>query len=269
MTTIVFVHAHPDDEALLTGGTMALLAREGHRVVLVTATNGEAGLTCSRIAKPTALGSRRVGEVERAAAALGCARVETLGYGDSGSNGPLRADAFAAMPVTEAARALQTLLEQEQADVVVGYDAAGGYGHRDHQQVSRVVRAAAHQAGTSRLLEATVDRRALKWALRLARPFVHGAPEFRASRFDAAYSSPREITHSVDVRAVLDAKRAAMRAHVSQLTGGDETRTLARFLGLPESLFAVCFGREWYVEVGAHRAGRRQRNFMAHARPPR
>ncbi|MEV6924462.1 PIG-L family deacetylase [Dactylosporangium sp. NPDC051485] len=80
--TLVAFHAHPDDETLLTGGTLARAAAEGHRVVLVTATLGEAGLS----AGPTgaALGERRHRELLAAAEALGVDRVETLGYADSG-----------------------------------------------------------------------------------------------------------------------------------------------------------------------------------------
>jgi LmbE family N-acetylglucosaminyl deacetylase len=81
--TIVSFHAHPDDEALLTGGTLAKAAAEGHRVVLVIATNGEAGLA-SQDGAGTDLGLTRTTELARAARALGCARVEYLGLPDSG-----------------------------------------------------------------------------------------------------------------------------------------------------------------------------------------
>ena len=85
MATAVFFHAHPDDEALATGGTMALLADQGHRVVLVVATNGEEGEPVDGVlAEGEALGDRRATEVAEAAAILGAVRVEYLGYRDSG-----------------------------------------------------------------------------------------------------------------------------------------------------------------------------------------
>ena len=88
MATAVFFHAHPDDEALATGGTMALLADQGHRVVLVVATNGEEGEPVDGVlAEGEALGDRRATEVAEAAAILGAARVEYLGYRDSGMAG--------------------------------------------------------------------------------------------------------------------------------------------------------------------------------------
>src|SRR3954469_18300192 len=83
--TLVSFHAHPDDEALFTGGTLARASAEGHRVVLVVATAGELGLTGGDGA---GLGARRAGELAAAAAALGVARVVTLGYGDSGFDRP-------------------------------------------------------------------------------------------------------------------------------------------------------------------------------------
>lgn len=76
--TIVSFHAHPDDEALLTGGTLARAAAEGHRVVLVVATNGGAGLSAD--AAPSSLGSLRHQELLTSALALGAPRVEALGY---------------------------------------------------------------------------------------------------------------------------------------------------------------------------------------------
>ena len=121
----------------------------------------------------------------------------------------------------------------------------------------RVARAAAALAGTPRLLEATVDRRALQRALRLAAPFTRNAPDFRPERFADRYTAPEQITHCVAVGRYADRKRAAMRAHASQTTGDAAARTLARFLGLPEVLFRVVFGREWYVEVGAAAPARR------------
>jgi LmbE family N-acetylglucosaminyl deacetylase len=82
--TVIFFHAHPDDEALLTSGTMAKLAAQGHRVVLVVATAGEAGLSSEEFRTDGQLGDRRVDELQRSADALGVSRLEVLGYADSG-----------------------------------------------------------------------------------------------------------------------------------------------------------------------------------------
>jgi LmbE family N-acetylglucosaminyl deacetylase len=251
VSTIVFFHAHPDDEVLLTGGSMALLAAQGHRVVLVTATAGEAGLTGAPAARePASLGGIRRQELHEAARILGCARTVVLGFPDAGSEPVPRAGSFATLPVAEPAEQLARVLAEEGADALTGYDPAGGYGHPDHVQVHHVARCAARLARTPVLLEATVDRRALQRALRLVAPFTRGAPDFRATRFDRLYTAPGEITHTIDVRRFADAKRAAMRAHASQATADDATRTLERFLRLPLPLFRAVFGREWFVQPG-------------------
>jgi LmbE family N-acetylglucosaminyl deacetylase len=242
MSTVVFFHAHPDDEALLTGGTMARLAAGGHRVVLVTATAGEAGLAAASIAETESLAAVRTRELHDSARALGCHRVIVLGYGDSGS--------FATVPVPRAAARLAAILDEERADVVTGYDPAGGYGHRDHVHTHLVARKAAELAGTPILLEATVDRRALQRVLTAVAPFTRHTPDFRAPRFDHCYTAPDRITHCVPVRAFAGQKRAAMLAHLSQSTGDGGPRSLQRFLQLPLPVFRAVFGREWFVDPG-------------------
>lgn len=248
--TIVAFHAHPDDEALLTAGTLARLAAEGHRVVLVVATAGEAGLTRGSWAGQL-LAGRRLAELERSASALGCARVEVLGYADSGMLGKAGGEAaFVRVDVEVASARLAALLVEERADVLTVYDAAGGYGHPDHCMVTRVGIRAAELAGTRVVLEATVDRRALQRVLRLVSRLPGVPADFAADRFDRAYSDRRDLTHRVDVRRYTSAKRASLAAHVSQAGGGEGTRTLAVLLRLPHPLFRLALGREWFIERG-------------------
>src|SRR5215475_7587974 len=169
VATVLAFHAHPDDEALLTGGTMARLAAEGHRIVLVTATDGEAGLASTGATDGIRLGDVRQRELSQSAEILGCARVVRLGYADSGwsDSQSSRADAFSRMAVEAAARKLSAILADEGADVLTIYDPAGGYGHPDHVQVHRVGARAAELAGTPLVLQATVDRDLLTRALRV------------------------------------------------------------------------------------------------------
>jgi LmbE family N-acetylglucosaminyl deacetylase len=248
VSTVVFFHAHPDDETLLTGGTMARLSAEGHRVVLVTATDGEAGLSSPATAP---LGARRSTELADAARLLGCAHVERLRLADSGHGAAPLPGSFATLPVDEVARRVADVLRREEADVLVGYDPAGGYGHRDHVQVHRVARAAAAIARPRMLMEATVDRRALQRALRVAQLHRWYGPAFAAARFGDLYTDRSAITHRIDVSRYFRQKRAAMRTHRSQATAADETRTLAVFERFPAPLFRAVFGKEWYVHVGA------------------
>lgn len=255
--TLVSFHAHPDDEALLTAGTLARAAAAGHRVILVVATVGEAGLTSSAVLAEGALGTRRAAELERSAQVLGCARVECLGYADSGmADAPSGADhAFADADIEEAAERLAELLREERADVLTVYDPAGGYGHPDHVQVHHVGVRAAEIAGTPVVLEATVDRRLLRRALSILRRLPGIPPDFDPSRFATAFTASEALTHRVDVRRFTDQKRAAMAAHASQGSVDTGVRTLTVLLRLPKPVFRWALGREWYVERG--RAPRR------------
>ena len=254
--TLVAFHAHPDDEALLTGGTLARAAAEGHRVVLVVATAGEAGLTG---AAQERLGERRIAELRRSADALGCARVEVLGYPDSGSDpalvrrpagGPVP---FAELDPREPAERLAALLREEAADVLTVYDENGGYGHPDHVQVHRVGVLAAALASTPVVLEASVDRGLLQRVARVMRWIPGLSGLVPRSGFASSYLPRDELTHRVDVRAHLAAKKASLAAHASQASGGRGVRTVALLLRLPDPLLRRALGWEWYRERGRQR----------------
>lgn len=255
--TLVAFHAHPDDEALLTSGTMAKAAADGHRVVLVVATDGALGLAGSEYGDPTELAARRWQELMASARALGVARVETLGYADSGMGPQLYPDPpgqrrFVRVPVEEAAEALADILREEHADVLLSYEANGGYGHRDHVHVHEVGRRAAELAVVPTLLEATVPRDLLVGALRVASqllPLRRFTDKIDIAGFENAYSARSEITHRINVRGHIAAKRASMRAHASQASAdGGADRTLAVFLRIPRPLYDVVFGREWFID---------------------
>lgn len=250
--TVVAFHAHPDDEALLTAGTMAKLAAAGHRVVLVVATDGALGLAGDDFhAQTGGLAQVRRDETLRSAAALGVARVEWLGYADSGSGPVLEPNPpgqvrFARARLDEAAERLAAILRTERADVLLSYDPAGGYGHRDHVRVHQVGATAAAIADTPSVLEATIPRDLIVRAIRVVGRVYRFPADFDPTTFDTAYTASAEITHRIDVRDHLDAKRAAMRAHASQASGGQGDRTLAALLRLPRPLFRLALGREWF-----------------------
>ncbi|MCW2780890.1 MAG: LmbE family protein [Marmoricola sp.] len=252
--TLVAFHAHPDDESLLTGGTLARATAEGHRVVLVTATAGEAGLADDQQGGDGRLAERRLAELHLAAQALGCARVVVLGYPDSGSGTPDAADQgetpFALLDPAGPAARLATILREEDADVLTVYDERGGYGHPDHIQVHRVGLLAAELAGTRVVLEATIDRDRLQRVARLMARLPRVSLLIPADRFSGSYTARAELTHRVDVRRQLPAKRAALAAHLSQATGGGSVRTLALLLRLPRPVLGPVLGAEWYRERG-------------------
>jgi LmbE family N-acetylglucosaminyl deacetylase len=249
---LVSFHAHPDDEALLTAGTLARAAAEGHRVSLVVATSGEAGLADT--APGAELAGRRSAELRTSAAALGCAQVIELHYPDSGMHN--ERNGFAALPVDEPASRLAEILIAERADALTSYDPRGGYGHPDHIQVHRVAQRAAELAGTPLVLQATVDRTALLRAMWLVHRTGLAPAEFAPQRMRQAYTDRAELTHRIDVRGYLDQKRASMRAHASQAAGGSDERTLAYCLKLPRPLYRLAFGTEWFVQTGRAATGR-------------
>ena len=248
MATIVSVHAHPDDEALLTGGWLAHRAATGDRVVLVFATDGDAGLAASPHAHGSLGGVRRL-EATAAARALGAARVVWLGYADSGMADAPTACAHRLVDagVEEPARAVAAILDEEDADVLTGYDENGGYGHPDHVRVHLVARAAQRLAARRpELLEATIDRTWLLPVLRALRPFARLLPGVTLPG-DDIYSPREAISLQVDVRDHLDAKRAALAAHASQAGGG--VRTVAVLLRLPAPVARRVLGSEWFRSI--------------------
>lgn len=247
MATIVSLHAHPDDEALLTAGWLAQRAAAGDRVVLAFATDGAAGLTGARHRRD--LGRTRRDEAAASADALGVTRVVWLGYADSGmadapSTGPGR---LADADVETAARVVADLLDDEDADLLTGYDDRGGYGHPDHVQVHRIARRAQELAARRPLLlEATLDRTWLVRLLRVARPLARRVPGLTLPG-DDIYSPRGPALLRVDVRDRVAAKRAALAAHATQAGGG--VRTLRLLLALPGPLARRLLGVEWFLRV--------------------
>ena len=247
MATLVCFHAHPDDEAIATGGTMAKAAADGHRVVLVVATKGEHGeVDEGYLEEGEALHDRRVIETAAAEKALGVARHEFLGYVDSGMIGTPENEApesFWQADVDDAAKRLAEILAEEKADVLTVYDENGNYGHPDHIQVHRVGIRAAEMAGTPKVYEATIDRDYVLELMKRGRDMGLG---------DVPVDEPLElgvpgelITTVVDVRPFLEHKRQAMQAHASQIA---ET---SFFLSMPPFAFEAMWGQEWYILRGA------------------
>lgn len=244
--TIVSFHAHPDDEALLTSGTLARAAAEGHRVVIVVATSGEAGL--GENDSRTNLGAVRRHELMASAQAIGAHRLENLGYIDSGSVQPTVPGGFCEIHPELVAARLASILIEEHADVLTIYDPAGGYGHPDHVQVYRTGQRAAELAGTRVVLEATLDRTLISRVGRLLSLVSRFVPLFDIPDLTASYTARSDLTHRVDVRPHLDSKRASLCAHASQRTVGP--RTLSLLLRLPQPLQQLVLGHEWFCEVG-------------------
>ncbi len=289
MATAVFVHAHPDDEAIATSGTMMQGVEQGHRVILVCATDGAMGEPSPQTdLSGTSLAEVRLAELQAAAQIIGVHRVEYLGYRDSGMAGDRANDdpgSFWQADVGEAARRLAGILDEESADLLTIYDEIGGYGHPDHLQVHRVGELAAELAGTPLVFESTMHRETMRSAfaeieaMAAAQSPSGGAPEAGddsdgssgaleageqttgPQAADAEQAAAAEldhemfgtpgaaITHAVDVTPWIERKRAAMAAHASQI-GEDSV-----FLAMPPEMFRRVFGTEWYVLRQATHSG--------------
>jgi LmbE family N-acetylglucosaminyl deacetylase len=250
--TLVCFHAHPDDEALTTGGTMARASRAGNRVVLVIATDGRHGEVPDGVEPGPALVARRQDETARSAAVLGVAAVHYLGYEDSGMTGweaNQNPGSFFLADVDEAAERLAAILRAEQADVLTTYDWHGNYGHPDHIKVHHVGHRAAELAGTPVVYEATLNRDAAfrEMHAAVAAGLWDGEiPDLDGTDDGVPFGTPEaELTTAVDVRAFIEEKRASVAAHASQVTD------TSFFLDMPPRLFEMAFGTEWFRREGA------------------
>jgi LmbE family N-acetylglucosaminyl deacetylase len=236
-STFVFLHAHPDDESIFTGGTIAQLTAAGHRVVVVYATSGELGR-----GEAPGIGHRRRSEARTACDILGVERVVFLDHHDSGIHADRRLrpwGAFADVHVEVVAEQLAAIVDGERARALVVDDVGGIYGHPDHIHANRVGALASRMAEIESWYDVTLDRE-----------YLHFVDAHVAHLAGSSLPVPRrigrptvEISVTVDVRTALSRKLVAVAAHASQ-TGGDPT------FGSGAG-FADVYGYEWFVRHGA------------------
>jgi LmbE family N-acetylglucosaminyl deacetylase len=249
--TLMAVHAHPDDEAIGTGGVLARYGDEGVRTVLVTCTNGELGDGPGGV-KPGEAGhdeaavvARRHEELLASCAVLGINHLELLGYRDSGMDGWPQNGAdgsFWTTPVKAASARLEELIEKYQPQVVVTYDERGLYGHPDHIQTHRATMAAVDRTGIpAKVYYTAVPRSALASLAETLRAQGVELPE--AIDEDPGFGAPDEvITTTVDCAAVAGRKYDSLAAHASQM----DNRFL---LNLGRPVFESIMTREAFIRV--------------------
>ncbi|NUK09504.1 N-acetyl-1-D-myo-inositol-2-amino-2-deoxy-alpha-D-glucopyranoside deacetylase [Streptomyces lunaelactis] len=266
---LLLVHAHPDDESINNGATMALYAAAGAQVTLVTCTLGEEGevippdLAHLAPDREDRLGPHRIGELAAAMKELGVTDHRFLGgpgrFRDSGMMGleqNYREGAFWNTDVDDAAPHLVEVIRSVRPQVLVTYDPHGGYGHPDHIQAHRVAMRAA---------ELSADpgyRPGLGEAHTIAKIYWNRVPrsvaeEGFARLRDAGVDFPgiaaiddipgvvddSDITAEIDGREYAERKAAAMRAHASQIAVDGPFFALSNDLGQP------MFVREYYQLV--------------------
>ena len=272
---LLLVHAHPDDESIGTGATMAKYAAEGAAVTLVTCTLGELGeVIPPELAHLAAdadggLGEYRIGELAAACAALGVTDHRFLGgqgrWRDSGMMGEATneaPDCFWQADVEEAAAELLAVIREVRPQVMVSYDDNGFYGHPDHIQAHRVAWRAFELSGgqVGKFYATTVPKSVLAEAIKLMRgsdPDSHpaGGTDFTQvdSVEDLPFGVPDEVvTTDIDATSYLDAKVEAMRAHVTQIAVDSP------FFALSNNVGQRAFGREYYILLAGQRGPGRE-----------
>ena len=266
---LLLVHAHPDDETIGTGATMARYAAQGAAVTLVTCTLGEEGevlvpeLEHLAADREDGLGSHRIGELAAACEALRVSEHRFLGgpgrWRDSGMMGTPaneRPECFWQADLDEAVRELVAVVREVRPQVVVTYDSNGGYGHPDHVQAHRVTVAAFDAAGdpayelqlgepwqASKLYWSAVPRSVLQAGIDLLREAGDTSGFFGVeSADDLPFGVPDdEVTTAVDASDQLEAKVAAMRAHKTQIAVDGP------FFALSNNIGQRAFGIEHYT----------------------
>ncbi|WP_200206611.1 N-acetyl-1-D-myo-inositol-2-amino-2-deoxy-alpha-D-glucopyranoside deacetylase [Micromonospora coerulea] len=233
---LLLVHAHPDDESIGTGSTMAHYAASGAQVTLVTCTLGEEGeihvpeLTQLAAAEADQLGGYRIGELAAACAALGVTDHRFLGgagrYRDSGMMGLATNEhprAFWQADPDEAAGHLVEIMREVRPQVMITYDPNGFYGHPDHIQAHRVAMRAVELAAVEGVAPAKVYWTAMPRSVLAAGldHFVDSSDNPFAgieSADELPFGTPDpEIAARIDATEQHAAKEAAMRAHATQI----------------------------------------------------
>jgi N-acetyl-1-D-myo-inositol-2-amino-2-deoxy-alpha-D-glucopyranoside deacetylase len=262
---VLLVHAHPDDETINNGSTMALYAARGAQITLITCTRGEEGevlipdLAHLAAHATDALGDHRVEELAQAMAALGVTDHRFLGegvkrYRDSGMLGTdtnNRPDTFWNADFDEVTQSLVSVIDEVKPHVLITYDEFGGYGHPDHIQAHRVAMAAAERAAWNipkiywNVMPKSVIQAGIEKMKALGSDFF-GAE----SADDLPFAKDDSFVHAcIDGGDYVNQKMDAMRAHGTQIAVDGPFFSLSNNLGLE------IWGNEYYTLVQGEKAG--------------
>jgi N-acetyl-1-D-myo-inositol-2-amino-2-deoxy-alpha-D-glucopyranoside deacetylase len=245
---ILFVHAHPDDESISTGATMAHYAARGARVTLVTCTLGEEGeihvpeLAQLEAAQADQLGGYRLTELATACAALGVTDHRYLGgagrYRDSGMMGLPTNDhprAFWRADLDTAAALLVAVIQEIRPQVLVTDDPNGFYGHPDHIQAHRVAMRAAELAGPdgpAKIYWTAVPRSVLESGMAAFADSDNNPFADVEKPDDLPFGTPDDqVAARIDGHEHADRKTAALRAHATQIPPTSWLYTIAGNFG--------------------------------------
>lgn len=261
----LLVHAHPDDETINNGSTMALYAALGAQITLITCTRGEEGevlvpdLAHLAAHETDALGDHRVEELAQAMAELGVADHRFLGegvkrYRDSGMMGTEannRPDTFLKADIDEASQLLVSIIDEVRPHVMITYDEFGGYGHPDHIQAHRVAMAAAERSAWNipKIYWNVIPKSVIEAGIERMKSL--GSDFFGAeSADDLPFAKDDSFVHAcIDGGDHVQQKMAAMRAHGTQIAVDGPFFSLSNNLGLE------IWGNEYYTLVKGEKGG--------------
>lgn len=260
---VLFVHAHPDDECVATGGSIARLVAEGVRVDLVTCTDGAEGEIHDPTLDPEEarprLAAIRASELACSIDALGggAIRHHTFGYRDSGMIGTdanAHPDSFWQTDLAEATGRLLEIVREARPRVIVSYDENGNYGHPDHINAARIARDAylaslGQDWAVSRFHELAFVREGWEGLMAtmkergIAFPWGPDSEESEAEESESVeFGRPEaEVTTRVDVSGFLEYKRRSMDCHRTQ------RQDMGWLLELPDDIGGEVMGTEFYV----------------------
>jgi LmbE family N-acetylglucosaminyl deacetylase len=251
--TLMAVHAHPDDEAS-GGGILASYADQGIRTIVVTCTNGEFGDAPGGIKPgqaghdPAEVARLRLAELDKSASILRVTDLETLGYHDSGMEEWEYKDspqAFWNVPLESVADRIGDLIVKYRPQVLVTYDDQGAYQHPDHVHASRAAQAAAKATGIpAKVYLSTMKSSNWRKIFDALRAAGEEVPNWQddEERTRRSLESEQRITATIDIRPVLDRKRAALFAHGSQIDD-------SWFSKIPVEVAEQAFGYEYFIRV--------------------
>ena len=252
---ILLVHAHPDDETINNGATMALYAARGAQVTLVTCTRGEEGevlvpgLSHLASAHNDTLGSHREIELANAMIALGVRDYRFLGnFRDSGMMGSETnngASVFWQADLDVAAHLLATIIDEVQPHILITYDEIGGYGHPDHIKTHLVAMRASELSEwqIQKIYWNTMPKSVI--AAGIAAMKEVGSDFFGTDNVDDIPFAKDDsfVTTLIDGNDFVEAKMAAMKAHATQIALDGPFFALSNNLGLQ------IWGHEYYTLV--------------------
>ena len=256
---VLLVHAHPDDETINNGATMALYAELGASVTLITCTRGEEGEVLvpelSHLASTATdkLGEHRISELTDAMKELGVTDFRFLAegkkrYRDSGMMGTEpnnRPDVFWQADIEEATQYLLSVIEEVKPHVLITYDEIGGYGHPDHIQAHRIAMLAAEKSTwqIQKIYWNTMPKSVI--AESMAKMKELGSDFFGAESVDDLPFAKDDqfVTTLIDGNSQVEKKMAAMKAHVTQIS------TDGPFFALSNNLGLQVWGDEYYTLV--------------------